>query len=68
MNGEAGPAPGRRVSWLILAYRLPARRGLTATIRRRLAATGAVYLANAVAATPSAERYSTTWPGAQTRI
>ena len=52
MNGEAGPAPERRVSWLILAYRLPARRGLTATIRRRLAATGAVYLANAVAATP----------------
>jgi hypothetical protein len=55
MNGEAGPAPGRptRVSWLILAYRLPARPGLTGTIRRRLAATGAVYLANAVAAAPA---------------
>jgi hypothetical protein len=53
MNGEAGPPPERRVSWLILAYRLPARRGLTATIRRRLAATGAVYLANAVAAVPA---------------
>ena len=49
MNGEAGPAP----DWLILAYRLPARPGLKATIRRRLAATGAVYLANAVAATPA---------------
>ena len=61
MNGEAGPAPGRPacVSWLILAYRLPARPGLKATIRRRLAATGAVYLANAVAAapvSPAAER------------
>jgi ChrB-like protein len=53
MNGAAGPPPERRVSWLILAYRLPARRGLTAAIRRRLAATGAVYLANAVAAVPA---------------
>jgi hypothetical protein len=55
MNGTAGPAPGRpaRVPWLILAYRLPARPGLTGTIRRRLAATGAVYLANAVAAAPA---------------
>jgi hypothetical protein len=55
MNGEAGPAPERpaRVSWLILAYRLPARPGLQATIRRRLAGTGAVYLANAVAAAPA---------------
>ncbi|HEY6296109.1 MAG TPA: Chromate resistance protein ChrB [Streptosporangiaceae bacterium] len=53
MNGEAGPAPERRASWLILAYRLPARPRLQATIRRRLARTGAVYLANAVAATPA---------------
>jgi len=53
MNGEAGPAPERRVSWLILAYRLPARPGLQATVRRRLAATGAVYPANAVAAAPA---------------
>ena len=53
MNGEAGLAPERRASWLILAYRLPARPGLKATIRRRLAATGAVYLTNAVAAAPA---------------
>jgi ChrB-like protein len=55
MNGEAAPAPEgpARASWLILAYRLPARPGLQATIRRRLAGTGAVYLANAVAAAPA---------------
>ncbi len=40
-------------AWLVLAYRLPARPGLKATIRRRLAATGAVNLANAVAAVPA---------------
>lgn len=52
MNGAAGLAPQSRLSWLVLAYRLPARPGLKATIRR-LAATGAVYLANAVAAAPA---------------
>ncbi|MGH3255703.1 MAG: Chromate resistance protein ChrB [Streptosporangiaceae bacterium] len=37
MNGEAGPAPGcpARVSWLILAYRPPARPGLKAARRFR---------------------------------
>jgi hypothetical protein len=55
MSGAAGPGADRpgRVAWLVLAYRLPARPGLKATIRRRLAATGAVYLANAVAAVPA---------------
>jgi hypothetical protein len=55
MSGAAGPAADRpgRVTWLVLAYRLSARPGLKATIRRRLAATGAVYLANAVAAAPA---------------
>jgi hypothetical protein len=55
MSGAAEPVADRpgRVAWLVLAYRLPARPGLKATIRRRLAATGAVYLANAVAAAPA---------------
>ncbi len=55
MNGAAEPMGDRpgRAAWLVLAYRLPARPGLKATIRRRLAATGAVYLANAVAAVPA---------------
>jgi hypothetical protein len=55
MNGPAEPVADRpgRVAWLVLAYRLPARPGLKATIRRRLAASGAVYLANAVAAVPA---------------
>jgi hypothetical protein len=48
----AAKRPGRAV-WLVLAYRLPARPGLKASIRRRLAALGAVYLANAVAAVPA---------------
>jgi hypothetical protein len=61
VNGAAEPPRERpgRVAWLVLAYRLPARPGLKATIRRRLAAAGAVNLANAVAvvpATPAAER------------
>ena len=61
MNGGAEPAPDcpGRVAWLVLAYRLPARTGLKASIRRRLVTTGAVYLANAVAAvpvSPAAER------------
>ncbi len=55
MNGAVLPAADRpgRVAWLVMAYRLPTRPGLKATIRRRLAATGAVYLANAVAAVPA---------------
>jgi len=51
-------APGR-VTWLILAYRLPAHSGLKAVIRRKATALGAVYPANAVAAlpaSPAAER------------
>jgi hypothetical protein len=51
--GAAEPGRPARPSWLILTYRLPARPGLKATIRRRLAATGAVYLANAVAVAPT---------------
>jgi hypothetical protein len=55
VNGAAEPPRERpgRVAWLVLAYRLPARPGLKATIRRRLAAAGAVNLANAVAAVPA---------------
>jgi hypothetical protein len=51
-------APGR-VTWLILAYRLPAHSGLKAVIWRKATALGAVYPANAVAAlpaSPAAER------------
>jgi hypothetical protein len=61
VNGPAEPQRERpgRVAWLVLAYRLPAKPGLKATIRRRLAVAGAVNLANAVAvvpASPAAER------------
>jgi hypothetical protein len=50
--------PGR-VTWLLLAYRLPANSGLKSTVRRRLTAMGAVYPANAIAVlpeSPAAER------------
>ncbi len=53
------PTRPRRVTWLLLAYRLPANSGMKAAVRRRLTAIGAVYPANAVAtlpATPAAER------------
>jgi len=40
-------------TWLILTYRLPGRPGETTAVRRRLAALGAVYPANAVAALPA---------------
>ncbi len=55
MSSAAEPLADRpgHVAWLVLAYRLSTRPGLKATIRRRLAATGAVYLANAVAAVPA---------------
>ena len=52
-------APPGPVTWLILAYRLPANSGLKAVIRRKATALGAVYPANAVAvlpASPAAER------------
>ena len=52
-------APPGPVTWLILAYRLPAHSGLKAVIRRKATALGAVYPANAVAvlpASPAAER------------
>ena len=52
------PQPGH-ISWLILAYRLPTRRGLKITIRRRLTAMGAAFPVPAVAAmpaSPAAER------------
>ena len=41
------------VAWLILAYRLSAKPGLKATVRRRLTAIGAVFPVNAIAAVPS---------------
>ena len=41
------------MTWLVLACQLPPRSPLTATIRRRLAAAGAVYPANAVAVLPA---------------
>jgi len=41
------------MTWLVLAYQLPPRSPLTATIRRRLTAAGAVYPANAVAVLPA---------------
>lgn len=47
------------ITWLVLAYRLPANSGLKTTIRRQLTAIGAVYPSNAVAtlpASPVAER------------
>jgi hypothetical protein len=50
--------PGR-AAWLVLAYRVPARRGLKSTLRRRLTALGAVFPVKGVAAvpaTPAAER------------
>ena len=43
------PTRPRRVAWLLLAYRLPANSRMTAAVRRRLTAIGAVYPANAVA-------------------
>jgi hypothetical protein len=44
-------------TWLILTYRLPGRSGEATAIRRRLAALGAVYPANAaVPASPAGER------------
>ena len=52
-------APPGPVTWLVLAYRLPAKSGLKSVIRRKLTATGAVYPVNAVAvlpASPAAER------------
>ena len=52
-------APPGPVTWLVLAYRLPANSGLKSVIRRKLTATGAVYPVNAVAvvpASPAAER------------
>lgn len=48
-----------RVTWLLLAYRLPANPGLKAAVRRRLTAAGAVYPVNAIAVlpeSPAAER------------
>jgi hypothetical protein len=36
-------APPDPVTWLILVYRLPARSGLKAVIRRKATALGAVY-------------------------
>ena len=54
------PATRRgRVTWLLLAYRLPANSGLKSAVRRRLTAMGAVYPANAIAVlpeSPAAER------------
>jgi hypothetical protein len=50
--------PGR-VTWLLLAYRLPANSGLKSTVRRRLIAVGAVYPVKAIAVlpeSPAAER------------
>jgi hypothetical protein len=47
------------MTWLVLAYRLPADSGLKAVIRRKLTAMGAVYPVNSVAAlpaSPAAER------------
>ena len=41
------------ITWLILAYRLPARHSLKITVRRRLTAIGAVFPVNAVAAVPA---------------
>jgi hypothetical protein len=41
------------VTWLVMAYRLPANSGLKAVIRRRLTAIGAVYPVKAVAAVPA---------------
>jgi len=41
------------VTWLVLAYRLPAHSGLKAVIRRRLTAIGAVYPVNSIAALPA---------------
>jgi hypothetical protein len=41
------------VAWLVLAYRLSAKPGLKATVRRRLTAIGAVFPVNAFAAVPS---------------
>jgi hypothetical protein len=52
VTASAAPRPGR-ITWLILAYRLPANHGLKVTIRRRLTAIGAVFPANAVAALPA---------------
>jgi hypothetical protein len=49
---RAATRPGG-VAWLVLAYQLPAKRGLKVTIRRRLTAIGAVFPANAVAAVPA---------------
>ncbi|MGA7416337.1 MAG: Chromate resistance protein ChrB [Bryobacteraceae bacterium] len=52
-------APPGTVTWLVLAYRLPAASALKAAIRRKLTRIGAVYLVNAVAvlpASPGAER------------
>ena len=53
------PTRPRHVTWLLLAYRLPARSGMKSTVRRRLTAAGAVYPANAIAVlpeSPAAER------------
>lgn len=58
MTAPAVPQPGH-ITWLVLAYRLPARHGLKITIRRRLTAIGAVFPVHAVAAmpaSPAAER------------
>ena len=52
-------APPGPVTWLALAYRLPANSALKTAIRRKVTATGAVYPVNAVAvlpASPAAER------------
>ena len=53
------PTRPRHVTWLLLAYRLPANSGMKSTVRRRLIAVGAVYPANAIAVlpeSPAAER------------
>jgi hypothetical protein len=52
MTAPNGTHP-EHTTWLILTYRLPGRPAETTAIRRQLAALGAVYPANAVAAVPA---------------